>query len=185
MRITGGIARGVTLGSPRAPGVRPTTDRVRTALFNILSGYGLDGTRVADLFAGTGSLGIEALSRGAAHASFIESDRRQVVVIRTNLRVAGFAERATVHLGRVEASIERLNSLNLALMDPPYTKPFPARLIAAIGAGDALSSGAIVVCGHASRVPANDRCGALVKWDDRKYGDSSLAFYSREHEVPA
>ena len=85
MRVTGGAARGVPLQSPVAPGVRPTTDRVRSALFSILTGYGLEETVVADLYAGTGSLGIEALSRGAAHADLVEADRRQVAVIKANL----------------------------------------------------------------------------------------------------
>ena len=81
--------------SPKSPGVRPTTDLVRTALFNILATYGVEDSRVVDLFAGTGALGIEALSRGAAHADFVEVDRRQVNVIRENLKVVSSLKATT------------------------------------------------------------------------------------------
>ena len=158
--------------------MRPTTDRVRSALFNILARYGLEDSRVADLFAGTGALGIEALSRGAARSSFVEADRRQIAVIRANLQATGFAERADVHAARAEDALDRLGRCDFLLMDPPYTQPFPAGLIARIGEAGLLTDDGILVCGHASRTPADGRCGALAKWDDRRYGDSSLAFYS-------
>ena len=167
------------LSSPKAPGVRPTTDRVRTALFNILARYGLEDSDVADLFAGTGSLGIEALSRGAAHAGFVEADRRQIAVIKANLQAAGFAERADVHMARAEDALGRLGRCDFLLMDPPYTQPFPTTLIKRIGETGLLQDEGILVCGHSSRTAADDRCGALAKWDDRRYGDVSLAFYSR------
>ncbi len=185
LRVTGGTARGITLGSPKAPGVRPTTDRVRGALFNILARYGIEDVHVADFFAGTGSLGIEALSRGAARADFVEVDRRQVAVIRANLQATGFAQRGTVHTDRVENALGRLGRYDLVLMDPPYTQPFPAGLIAAIGEAGLLNEGGILVCGHSSRASSDDACGTLTKWDSRRYGDSSLAFYSRDGEAPA
>lgn len=140
---------------------------------------------MADLFAGTGSLGIEALSRGAEHVEFVEADRRQVAVIAANLKAAGFVEQATVHARRVERALDRLGPCRLLLMDPPYTQPFPSGIIASIGGAGVLEERGVLVCGHASRVPADDRCGVLAKWDDRRYGDASLAFYSREGEVPA
>ena len=173
------------MGSPKAPGVRPTTDRVRGALFNILARYGVEGSRVADLFAGTGSLGIEALSRGAAHSVFVEADRRQITVIRANLQTAGFTERADVLMARAEDVLGRLERCDFLLMDPPYTQPFPAALIARIGDAALLRDGGMLVCGHATRTVAADRCGAMVKWDDRRYGDASLAFYSIEAEAAA
>ncbi len=133
---------------------------------------------MADLFAGTGALGIEALSRGAARSSFVEADRRQIAVIRANLQATGFAEKADVHAARAEDALGRLGRCDFLLMDPPYTQPFPAGLIARIGGAGLLADSGILVCGHASRTLAGDRCGALVKWDDRRYGDASLAFYS-------
>ena len=178
MRVTGGVSRGVTLRSPRSEGVRPTTDLVRSALFNILAGYGLEEAKVVDLYAGTGSLGIEALSRGAAHADFVEMDRRQVEVVRENLRTTKLAERAAVHQGDVRRVIEELRGpYDFVLMDPPYTQPFPSDVVERIGSLGLLADEGVAVVGHASRVEAPVRLGAMVRWQDRRYGDSSLAFY--------
>lgn len=178
MRVTGGLAGGMTLRSPRAPGVRPTTDRVRSALFNILGGYGLEETRVVDLYAGTGALGIEALSRGAAHADFVETDRRQVNVIHGNLSDTKLANRATVLRGDVHRAIEELKGpYDFMLMDPPYTQPFPSDVVERIGKLGLLDKEGIVIVGHASRVTAPGHLGVLERWQDRRYGDASLAFY--------
>jgi 16S rRNA (guanine966-N2)-methyltransferase len=187
VRVTGGMAGGTTLRSPRSPGVRPTTDRVRSALFNILTGYGLEEARVVDLYAGTGSLGIEALSRGAAHADFVEADRRQVDVIRENLRDTKLAARATVLLNDVAKAIERLQGpYDFMLMDPPYTQPFPNDVVERIGSLGLLGDDGIAIVGHASRVATPERLGVLERWQDRKYGDASLAFYRvAEDEVAA
>lgn len=184
MRVTGGAARGRPLHSPKAPGVRPTTDRVRSALFSILAPHGLEDSVAADLYAGTGALGIEALSRGAEHVDFVEMDRRQVGVINANLRDTGTAGRATVIAAPVEQAVERLDRrYDFLLMDPPYTKPFPAPVLERIGERGLLSEGGLLVCGHASRVPAPERCGRLVRVQDRRYGDASLAFYQREEDA--
>ena len=106
-------------------------------------------------------------------------------MIVANLQAAGFVRQATVHARRVERALDRLGRCRLLLMDPPYTQPFPSRVIAAIGGAGLLEERGVLVCGHASRVPADDRCGVLTKWDDRRYGDASLAFYGREDEVAA
>ncbi|MEE8517557.1 MAG: 16S rRNA (guanine(966)-N(2))-methyltransferase RsmD [Dehalococcoidia bacterium] len=178
MRVTGGEARGTTLRSPQSPGVRPTTDRVRTALFNILAAVGIEGATVIDLYAGTGSLGIEALSRGAAHADFVESDRRQVEVVRANLKATKTVDRANVVQSTVESALARLRSrYDFILMDPPYKEPFPAGVVEKIGELELLADDGLVVVGHATRVKAPERCGRLVRTQDRRYGDSSLAFY--------
>ena len=106
-------------------------------------------------------------------------------MIRANLQATGFAQRGTVHTDRVENALGRLGRYDLVLMDPPYTQPFPAGLIAAIGEAGLLNEGGILVCGHSSRASSDDACGTLTKWDSRRYGDSSLAFYSRDGEAPA
>jgi 16S rRNA (guanine(966)-N(2))-methyltransferase RsmD len=152
---------------------------VRTALFNVLAGYGLEGARVADLYAGTGSIGVEALSRGAAHADFVEADRKQVDVVRANLTATKLAARGSVLHATVERAIEGMaGPYDFVLMDPPYTKPFPHEVVERIGALHLLADDGMAVVGHASRVQAPERCGTLSRWADRKYGDSSLAFYS-------
>ena len=183
MRVTGGSARGVPLRSPKRPGVRPTMDRVRSALFNILTPSDLEGTQVADLFAGTGSLGIEALSRGAAHVDFIEENARQCADIRANLETARLLDRATVHQMTVERALQVLSTrYNYVLMDPPYSQPFPSDAVAQLETQGLLQPEAIVVVGHASRVPSPNACGGLERWQDRRYGDASLAFYTRQQE---
>ena len=184
MRVTGGSARGVPLRSPQSQGVRPTTDRVRSALFSILAGYGIEDALVADMYAGTGSLGIEALSRGAAHADFVEADRRQVAVIRENLAATKLASRAKVHQAKVEDVLTQLDKrYDFILMDPPYTKPFPQSVVTAVGERGLLEDGGIAIVGHATRVEAPEVCGRLVRFQDRRYGDASLAFYEMGAEA--
>ncbi len=180
MRVTGGTARDTPLRSPRRPGVRPTMDRVRSALFNILAPLGVEDATVVDMFAGTGSLGIEALSRGAAHVDFVEASTEQCADIEANLVAAKVGDRATVHSLTVQRSLEvLLQPYDIVLMDPPYADPFPTEVVAQLEARGLLNPNAVVVVGHASRVPSPDRCGGMARWQDRRYGDSSLAFYSR------
>ena len=119
MRVVAGIARGRRLVAPKGEGTRPTSDYVREAVFNSLaSRLDLEGATVLDLFAGTGALGIEALSRGAAHATFVESDRAALAAIRANLDACGFADRAAVRPG--DATRVELPGVDLAFADPPY-----------------------------------------------------------------
>jgi 16S rRNA (guanine966-N2)-methyltransferase len=181
MRVAGGSARGMPLRSPSRPGVRPTMDRVKTALFNILAQEDVQGAVALDLYSGTGSLGIEALSRGAAYVDFVESDARQCADIRTSLEVTKLEMGAKVWHLSVERALPQLERrYDLVLMDPPYRDPFPAQVLERLADMRLLQSHAVVVAGHATRTPAPPRCGALAQWADRRYGDSSLAFYSFE-----
>ena len=122
MRVVAGSARGRRLTAPPGSDTRPTTDRVREAVFNALGSLGsVDGATVADLFAGSGALGIEALSRGAASAHFVESDRRAAEVVEANLDALSLADRAVVLRRPVAAAIAELpEALDLVLADPPY-----------------------------------------------------------------
>ncbi len=122
MRVVAGSAGGRRLAAPPGTDTRPTTDRVREAVFNALGSLGVvDGARVADLFAGSGALGIEALSRGAASAHFVESDRRAADVIERNLADLALDDRAVVLRRPVEGAVADLPvGLDLVLADPPY-----------------------------------------------------------------
>lgn len=141
---------------------------------------------MVDFFAGTGALGIEALSRGAAHADFVEMDRRQVDVIRENLKLTKFTDRGTVILGDVRKVLSQLTpGYDFILMDPPYTQPFPVDVVERIGEIELLGEDGVAIVGHASRVEAPERCGAMHRWQDRRYGDASLAFYRHESEAAA
>lgn len=120
MRVVAGIARGRKLVAPKGDATRPTSDFVREAVFNSLQALvDLDGATVLDLFAGTGALGIEALSRGAAHATFVEDGRHALAAIRTNLEATGFTAHATV-LPLDATRAELPSGVDLAFADPPY-----------------------------------------------------------------
>ena len=134
MRVVSGIARGRKLVAPKGDATRPTSDFVREAIFNTLQAHvDLDGATVLDLFAGTGALGIEALSRGAHHATFVESGRHALFAIRDNLAATGFADRATVL--DADATRADLPAVDVAFVDPPYAFAGWADLLTRIDAG--------------------------------------------------
>ncbi|HUQ39761.1 MAG TPA: 16S rRNA (guanine(966)-N(2))-methyltransferase RsmD [Acidimicrobiales bacterium] len=121
MRIVGGEASGRKLRAPTGRTTRPTSDQVREAIFNILYGLqDIEGADVVDLFAGSGALGIEALSRGAAHATFVESDHHALTAIRDNLESTGMADRATVVRSDVLRWVADAPAFAVAFVDPPY-----------------------------------------------------------------
>lgn len=121
MRVVAGSLRGRAIVAPEGQATRPTTDRVREALFNALaSAGGIDGTRVLDLFAGSGALGIEALSRGASHCTFVERDRMAVEAIRRNVENLGLGDRTALVVGDVLSRLPALPPADLVLADPPY-----------------------------------------------------------------
>ncbi|ADU51047.1 methyltransferase [Thermaerobacter marianensis DSM 12885] len=186
MRVTGGRWRGRPLRVPAGRQVRPTTDRVRQALFNIL-GPAVEGARVLDLFAGTGSLAIEALSRGAREALLVEADRRVVALLGRNLRELGLGpeQGAVVWRQDVFAAIAKLADgrrvFDLILADPPYRQGVAPRVVQALGEGRVLAPGGWLVVEHDPREALPDRAGGeagvLVQVDARRYGDTALAFY--------
>lgn len=148
MRVIAGLAKGRRLRATRAPQMRPTTDMVRQTIFDILGDAPRDAN-VLDLFAGAGTLGIEALSRGARAAVFVESDRDACAIIDSNLEATGFRDRATicrVDAVRYCARAPRI-PFDLAFLDPPYDRGlgFVARILGSIAAGPLMSPGGTVV----------------------------------------
>src|SRR5689334_19278316 len=194
-RVIAGSARGVRLGAP-GPGTRPLADRVKQTLFAILE-PNLTGAVVLDLFAGSGAAGIEALSRGAASATFVESDAGAVAVVRENLRATGLEDRAEVvraDVSRWLASTASVASaapasrpetgprFDLVVADPPYAeRSLLLATLEALGRGDVpLSPGARVVAKHFWRDRPPDRVGMLAAERDRRFGETALTFYRRE-----
>lgn len=173
MRVVAGSARGRRISAPPGTGTRPTTDRVREAVFNALGSLGaVEDAVVVDLFAGSGALGIEALSRGAASAHFVEADRRAAAVIEDNLVRAGLAERAVVLRRPVDAALADLpDGLDLVLADPPYAFGGWTDLLTALASR--LAADAVVVA-------ESDRSLALPEgWEkvrERTYGGTVVLF---------
>jgi 16S rRNA (guanine966-N2)-methyltransferase len=181
MRVVAGRFRGRPLTAPRGLSTRPTIDRAREALFQILGP--LDGLRAIDFYAGTGALGIEALSRGAAHAVFVEVDRAAVAAIQKNLQRLGAEEDATVLVRAVERcrpALERLGPFDLVLSDPPWKDAGPAAVLVARAVQGLLTEDARVVLGHPAPSPVEIPEGlGLERCDQRKYGGSGLSFFRR------
>jgi len=180
MRIVAGEYRGRALTSPTWDGLRPTSDRLRETLFNIL-GPSITGARVLDGYAGTGAIGIEALSRGAAHVTFVERDARAVQLIARNLAAIdpdGTRGRAIIRAGFADAAARLAGApFDLIIVDPPYAHDAAAEALA-VAAGLAGAATRVVV-EHAARHAAPDAAGALRLRRTVTAGDSALSFYER------
>jgi pantetheine-phosphate adenylyltransferase len=190
MRVIGGTWGGRRLlGPPRGAETRPTSDRVREAIFNIAASR-LDGARVLDLFAGTGALGVEALSRGAAHATFVECDRGLCQTIETNLEgLECEASRYTVLLRDVRRAFKQAaGPFDLVFIDPPYGHRLEREALAALAAPGLLAPDALVVVEHASRETLDlppALADAFDEPDTRAYGDTSVTLYRPKPAAPA
>lgn len=181
MRVAGGDARGIRLKGPSVAGVRPTTERVRSAIFNILDAGQVMDQRVLDLYAGTGSLGIEALSRGAKWGDFVERNRRQGLDLQENLRRAGYADASRIHCTEVLRWLTQtalgVEPYGLALLDPPYRMADLTPTLEALSDSGALQPDATVTVGHSSRITLPEQIRGLMRYDLRRYGDNAIAFY--------
>jgi len=178
LRVIAGSLKGRKLVSPDWDGLRPTSDRLRQTLFNVLSGH-VAGRRMLDAYAGTGAVGIEALSRGAAHVTFLDRDPRAIALITENLARCGVRDGYTI----LRSDAMKANQLGLApgfdlvFVDPPYaTAPDAA---ASMVAG-AVARGGRLVLEHARRAAAPERLGELVCTRTLTAGDSALSFYTHE-----
>ena len=183
MRIVGGRARGTHLAGPKSPAIRPTSDRLRESLFNILAhglGDPVEGARVLDLFSGTGALGLEALSRGARFCLFVEEAAEARALIHTNVEALGAGgitklwRRDATKLGRCAP----MEPFDLAFLDPPYGKGLADAALAAMADGGWLKPGAIVVVEESATAAITVPLG-LVFVDERQQGDTRLAFLRR------
>ena len=182
MRIIAGSARGIPLRVPKGE-VRPTSDRVREAAFSLLSGL-VDGARCLDLFAGSGALGIEALSRGAESCVFVDRSTASCDTVKTNLHKAKLTDRAKVSC--LEAALylrDARGEFDLVFADPPYTKDGRDDLAGALAMSDdlvrVLAPGATVLLETAKGAGKTPHHARLELLDLRQYGDTQLAFYRR------
>ena len=185
MRVVAGRLKGRRLAAPDGPDVRPTADKARQAIFNIIEHGGLserplDGAVVVDLFAGTGAMGIEALSRGAARCTFVENDRTALAALAANLKTCG--------LGAAEARVLRTDALrlppapepaDLAFLDPPYGEGLGAPALEALATQGWLKHGALCVLELGRRDELAPPAGFTLL-DERRYGAARVAFLRHE-----
>jgi 16S rRNA (guanine966-N2)-methyltransferase len=185
VRIIAGRLKGRRIPSPDWEGLRPTSDRLRETLFNVLAPR-IEGARVLDGFAGTGALGFEALSRGAAHVVFVESDRRAISLMTRVATAWSVEEGYTIHAGDAVEWLRRLAHgprFDLILLDPPYSLPQLRDALEA-AAGCLAASGLLVLERATRREP--DDVASLERVRDLRAGDSTLTFYApRVRETPA
>jgi 16S rRNA (guanine(966)-N(2))-methyltransferase RsmD len=184
MRIIAGVVGGRRIRAPRGMATRPTSDRVREAVFNIL-GPPDPEARVLDLYAGAGALGLEALSRGAAQAVFVDKDSHAVRCVEENAAELGLAERSRVTRGEAVKSLASLEKAGerfaWVFVDPPYASGEYPRVLSALGRPPAplLDEHAVVVVEHDRRHAPDAEYGALSCADTRRYGDTCVSFYRR------
>jgi 16S rRNA (guanine(966)-N(2))-methyltransferase RsmD len=178
MRIVAGTARGRTLAAPRGLGTRPTSDKVRGAVFNVLGQF-FEGGDVLDLYAGSGAMALEALSRGCTRAVCVEQDREAAAVISRNAEACGYAHRVEVRREPVEEALRRLPraAFVLAFLDPPYAVG-PDAALAELA--PVLAPAAVAVAEHDARRPPADRHGPLALVDRRAYGTTGVSIYRLE-----
>ena len=194
MRVISGTAKGRQLKGPPGMGTRPMTDRLKTSLFNILAPYGFEGARVLDLYAGTGSLGIEMLSRGAAHADFVEQNASVCRIIADNLNTTKLADRARIHNMPVARfltmksarPVDRASQYDIIVLDPPYADPAISDTLDSIALSPLLAEDGIVVIGHANRVKLADDYGGghIRRVRHRAMGDSAFSIYEHTPTEP-
>ncbi|NOK63477.1 MAG: 16S rRNA (guanine(966)-N(2))-methyltransferase RsmD [Chloroflexi bacterium AL-N1] len=183
MRVITGSAKGHKLKAPKGMGTRPMLDRVKEALFSVLEGYNAIHGRVLDLYAGTGSLGIECLSRGAEWTDFVERSSQVCRIIQDNLQHTRLQDRAQV----VQLSVERFlatvqpdQKYAIITMDPPYADPAIHDTIRKVAELGLLDHEGILIVGHSPRVDLEDTYGQLKRIKYRRLGDSCFSIYEPE-----
>ena len=180
MRVITGTARGRVLETLPGEDVRPTTDRVKEAMFSIIQ-FELEGRRVLDLFAGSGQLGIEALSRGAASATFVDSSKDSIRCVKSNILKTGFkSESVVVQADSLTFIRTCRETFDIAFLDPPYSKgilqtalPFAAQR---------MNAGGVIICEHPAGEKMPSQAGNFEIYREYKYGKTSLTVYRKKED---
>jgi len=180
VRIIAGALKGRRLVTPRGGTTRPTADQVRIALMDTLTPR-LPAARVLDLFAGAGGVGLEALSRGAAHATFVERDPRAVAALRANIEALGVGALARVRRGDVLRELAALDrageQFDIVFLDPPYDADLVETTLQSLGGGGLLAPAGLVVAQHFTKRAPAAAIGALASVRTRRFGETTLTFY--------
>ena len=180
MRVITGTARGRRLNELKGKETRPTTDRVKEGIFNIIQ-YDIEGRRVLDLFGGTGQLGIECLSRGAAHATFVDARTDAVKLIRENLALTALANRATVLTADYATVLSgAVEKYDLVFLDPPYETKLLERSLELISQFDILREHGIIICESPQEKSLPDLSAPYGKYREYRYGKIKVTVYHRD-----
>lgn len=181
MRIIAGAQKGRRLHGPKGRGLRPTADRVKEALFSIL-GSRVAGSRFLDLYAGTGAIGIEALSRGAHQATFVESDRTALRLLRSNLTLCGATAAAEIHTCQASSFLadpgKAAAPYDIVFADPPYRQDHLEELWPALAETAVIAPNALIVVEHSSKTTVPETKGRLSLLRQYRYGDTTLSVYT-------
>jgi len=181
MRVIAGKAKGHRLKVPKGTTTRPATDLVRGAIFSILETTTSDWAQVLDLFAGSGALGIEALSRGADWVDFVEQKPRCCGIIKQNLEKTKLDAQAHIYCCSVAKALSFLNKeYNIILMDPPYSNPSIESLVTQLATSKLVGASSIVVVTHSPHFPLNSTYATLNLVKEHRHGDSCIAVYRKE-----
>ncbi|MBW2708637.1 MAG: 16S rRNA (guanine(966)-N(2))-methyltransferase RsmD [Deltaproteobacteria bacterium] len=188
MKITGGQLRGRVLAGPRNLEIRPSSNKVREAIFNII-GQNLSGSRVLDLFSGTGLLGIEALSRGAARADFVDHAKQALALIKKNLARCGYEHSGKIYKWDLSKGLPESRpfldaTYDLVFLDPPYRSHLAAGLIEALSVSTQLAPGAVIILETGKTVETRHvetrHALSLPLVETRIYGDTNLSIYKKK-----
>jgi 16S rRNA (guanine966-N2)-methyltransferase len=183
MRITGGTVKGQHLKVPKNRLVRPTTDRVREAIFSTLKSLTGHWSRWLDLYAGSGALGIEALSRNAEWVDFVDQQHQCCAIIKQNLEKVGFSQKAHVYCCSVAKALTFLdNKYDIIFIDPPYSDSSINGLITQVAHSSIMDNKTLIVVSHATRLPLHHSYNGLSLVKEKRYGDTCISIYHKEAE---
>lgn len=181
MRVTGGKVKGTRLKTLPRRSIRPTTSIVRQAIFSLLENSNTNWRQVLDLYAGSGALGIEALSRRAERVDFVDYRKRCCDIIRTNLEKIGELHRTHIYCCSVNKALDFLNnSYDIIFVDPPYSDPSTNNLLTNLAKSKLLAENSTIVLCHANRFPLNSNYDGLHLVKQRHYGDTFISVYQKE-----
>ena len=183
MRIIAGELKGRRITPPKDNRVRPTTDKVKEAIFSMISGY-LQDSVVVDLFAGTGNLGLEAISRGAERAYFVDRDRTSIGLVRENVKYCQVEDRAVIQCAEFASFLEKFNEkADVIFLDPPYSAGYMESCLDIIGRRNLLCEDGIAVAEHSSRENLPEEISGLTLIKTRTYGKISVSLYERQEAL--
>lgn len=180
MRVITGSLRGRKLKSPKGDDIRPTTDKVKEAIFDIIYQYVPEDYIAVDVFAGSGSIGIEAISRGASKVFFSDQSRESLALVRDNLNICGITDQAILLNGDFKRNIARVKDcVDVYFLDPPYADGFILPALKSIDQANVISDDGIVVAEHSAKEKLPERISGFTRIKERKYGTIAITIYQR------